>query len=107
MSSKLPLRYFLMASGMALGGLPLAGAVAGTGMGKTPPTQQCDANGCGYPVNPKSTLGYSYPDRLRKFTPDMQPDLADDEMRITFLGTFGGPPVCTARSRTCTSRWLI
>ena len=99
MSSKLPLRDFLMASGMALGGLPLAGAVAGTGMGKTPPTQQCDDNGCGYPVNPKSTLGYSYPDR--------QPDLADDEMRITFLGTFGGPPVCTARSRTCTSRWLI
>jgi ribonuclease Z len=99
MSTVLSRRDFLMASGLALGGLPLAGAVAGTVMGKPPPMQQCDENGCGYPVKPKTTLGYSYPNRLQKFTPDMQPDLADDEMRITFLGTFGGPPVRKAQQQ--------
>jgi ribonuclease Z len=91
MSSRLSRRNFLKTSGMAVGGLALGGALAGTGMGKTPTTQQCDENGCGYPVKPRSTQRYSYPHRLRKFTPDMQPDLADDEMRITFLGT-GNPP---------------
>ena len=50
-------------------------------------------------MKPKTTLGYSYPDRLRKFTPDMWPDLADDEMRITFLGTFAGPPVRRAQQQ--------
>ena len=99
MSSKLSRRGFLKASGVAVGGLALGGAVAGTGMGKTPTTQQCDENGCGYPVKPKSTQQYSYPNRLRKFTPDMWPDLADDEMRITFLGTFGGPPVRRAQQQ--------
>jgi ribonuclease Z len=49
--------------------------------------QQCDENGCDYPVNPKTTQRYSYPKTLKKFTPDMQPHLAADEMRITFLGT--------------------
>jgi len=93
MSKKLSRRDFLKASGVALSGLSLGGAVAGIGMGKTPATQQCAENGCGYPVNPKSTRQYSYANRLRKFTLDMQPDLADDEMRITFLGTMGGPPV--------------
>src|SRR5512139_886745 len=44
------------------------------------------------PVDLKFTQRYSYPDTLRKFTPDMQPDLADDEMRITFLGTGDPPP---------------
>ena len=96
MSSKLSRRDFLKASGVALGGLALGGAVAGTGMGKTPTAQQCDENGCQYPVKPKSTQQYSYPDTLRKFTPDMQPDLADDEMRITFLGT-GDPPARLAQ----------
>ncbi len=60
-------------------------------MGRTPTTQLCDKNGCQYPVDPKTTQWYSYPDTLRKFTVDMQPDLAADEMRITFLGT-GSPP---------------
>ena len=64
--------------------------------GKTPTTQQCDENGCQYPVDPKSTQRYSYPDKLRKFTPDMQPDLSDDEMRITFLGS-GSPPARIAQ----------
>ena len=99
MSSKLSRRGFLEVSGLALGGLALRGAVAGTGMGKPPTTQQCDDNGCGYPVKPKSTQRYSYPNTLRKFTPDMQPDLTDDEMRITFLGTFGGPPIRTAQAQ--------
>lgn len=92
MSSKFSRRDFLKASGVALSGLPLGCAVAGAGMGKTPATQQCKQNACQYPVNPKSTQRYSYPDRLRKFTPDMQPDLAADEMRITFLGTGDPPP---------------
>ncbi|MGE5531108.1 MAG: hypothetical protein ACM3VW_03190 [Bacteroidota bacterium] len=105
MSCKLTRRGFLMASGVALGGaalgpaVPFASAVAGTGMGKPPEAQQCDENACGYPVNPKTTLGYSYPNRLRKFTRDMWPDLADDEMRITFLGSFGGPPVRRAQQQ--------
>jgi ribonuclease Z len=99
MSSRLSRRRFLEASGLALAGLPLAGAMAGARMDKTSSAQQCDDNGCGYPVKPKTTLGYSYPDRLRKFTPDMWPDLADDEMRITFLGTFGGPPVRRAQQQ--------
>ncbi len=60
-------------------------------MGNTLATRQRDENGCRYPVDPASTQQYSYPAKLRKFTPDMQPDLADDEMRITFLGT-GDPP---------------
>ena len=64
--------------------------------GKTPTTQQCDENGCQYPVDPNSTQRYSYPDKLRKFTPDMQPDLSDDEMRITFLGS-GSPPARIAQ----------
>ena len=92
MSSRLSRRSFLKTSGVAVGGLALGGALAGTGMGKTPTTQQCDENGCHYPVNPKSTQRYSYPATLRKFTPGMQPDLAADEMRITFLGTGDPPP---------------
>ncbi len=99
MSSVLTRRDFLKASGVALAGLPLAGAVAGTGMGTAPPPQQCDDNACHYPVNPRSTQRYSYPNRLRKFRPDMQPDLAADEMRITFLGTMGGPPVRRAQQQ--------
>jgi ribonuclease Z len=84
-------RGFLKASGVALGGLPLVGAVAGTGTGQTPPAQQCDDSHF-YPVDAASTQRYSYLDTLRKFTPDMQPDLGDDEMRITFLGTGSPPP---------------
>ena len=91
MSNKLSRRDFLMASGVALGGLSLGGAVAGAGLGKALTTQQCGDNGCGYPVDPESTQRYSYPKRLKKFKRDMQPDLAADEMRITFLGT-GSPP---------------
>ncbi len=92
-------RGFLRSSGVALGGLSLGGAVAGTGMGRTLATQQCANNACGYPVDPSSTQRYSYPNTLRKFTPDMQPDLAADEMRITFLGTTGGPPVRRAQAQ--------
>jgi ribonuclease Z len=99
MTSKLSRRDFLKASGVALGGLSLGGAVALTGMGETLAAQQCAENGCNYPVNPKSTRQYSYPNTLRKFTLDMQPDLAGDEMRITFLGTFGGPPVRKAQQQ--------
>ena len=91
MSTKLTRRDFLKASGVALGGLTLGGVVAGTGTGATPATQQCSNNGCNYPVDPASTQRYSYPDTLRSFTPDMQPDLAADEMRITFLGTASPP----------------
>ena len=61
-------------------------------MGKPPTPQQCGENGCEYPVNPKSAERYRYPYTLRKFTPDMQPDLAEDELRITFLGTGYPPP---------------
>lgn len=99
MSTKLSRRGFLGVSGVALGGLTLGGAVAGTGTGKAPTAQKCEDNGCDYPVDPKSTQRYSYPDKLRKFTPDMQPDLADDEMRITFLGTTGGPPIRKAQAQ--------
>ncbi|MFN8201662.1 MAG: hypothetical protein U0S48_03795 [Solirubrobacteraceae bacterium] len=89
-------RDVLRASGAALGGLALGGAVAGTQRdaalasavrSRTSATQQCDENGCDYPVNPKSTRRYSYPDGLKRFTRAMQPDLAHDEMRITFLGS--------------------
>jgi ribonuclease Z len=86
-------------SGVALGGLALGGAAAGAALGKTPAAQQCAENGCNYPADPRSTLQYSYLNTLRKFTLDMQSDLADDEMRITFLGTFGGPPVRKAQQQ--------
>lgn len=54
--------------------------------------QQCDENACNYPVSPNPdgtdpTQQYSYPKRLSQFTPDMQKQLGEDEMRITFLGT--------------------
>jgi len=98
-STQLSRRGFLGISGATLGGLPLGGALAGTGIGETPTTQQCANNGCNYPVNPKSTRQYSYPGTLRKFTLDMQPDLAADELRITFLGTMGGPPVRKAQQQ--------
>jgi ribonuclease Z len=91
MNSKISRRDFLKASGVALGGLTLGGAVACTGVGVAATTEQCAENTCGYPVDPESTERYSYPNRLKKFTRNMQPDLAADEMRITFLGT-GNPP---------------
>jgi ribonuclease Z len=58
-------------------------------VGKALAEQQCDENGCHYPVKPDTTQEYSYPDHppLHDFTVDMQPQLASDEMRITFLGT--------------------
>lgn len=87
-------RDVFKASGAALGGLALGTAAAGTAAGgelpatgQTPTMQQCDENGCNYPVDPQSTQRYSYPARLKKFTPDMQTDLGHDEMRITFLGS--------------------
>lgn len=80
-------RDVLKASGMALGSLVLGGVAAGTATAHAPVPHGCDENGCHYPVDPRSTQRYSYPDRLRKFTPDMQPDLGPDELRITFLGT--------------------
>ena len=85
MSDQLSRRSFLKCAAVSMA------AVAGTGMGATAANQQCGENSCQYPVNPWSTRRYSYPDSLKKFTPDMQPDLADDEMRITFLGTASPP----------------
>ncbi len=57
------------------------------GSGKASAQQECDDNGCNYPVEPATTQEYLYPDELDQFTPDMQPQLDSDEMRITFLGT--------------------
>lgn len=48
---------------------------------------QCEDNACHYPVPPETTQQYSYASALPIFTPDMQPLLGEDEMRITFLGT--------------------
>ena len=45
MSSRLSRRRFLEASGLALAGLPLAGAMAGARIDKTSSAQQCDDNG--------------------------------------------------------------
>jgi ribonuclease Z len=99
MSSKFSRRDFLKASGVALGGLTLGGTVSGAALGETFTAQQCGDNGCNYPVDPATTAGYRYPNKLRKFRRDMWPDLAADEMRITFLGTFGGPPVRRAQQQ--------
>ena len=44
MYSKLSRRGFLRASGVAVGGMALGGAVACTGIGKTPTPQQCGYN---------------------------------------------------------------
>lgn len=75
MGNQLSRRSFLKFTAMGIT------AVAGAGIGMTPASQQCADNACQYPVNPKSTRRYSYPNTLRKFTPDMAPDLADDEIR--------------------------
>lgn len=53
------------------------------------PELRCQDNACNYPVPPRTTQEYSYPEHppLPEYTLDMQQQLADDEMRITFLGT--------------------
>jgi ribonuclease Z len=88
-SEGLTRRDLLKTSGMALGGLALGGALVGARAGRAlaKQQQQCVTNECDYPVRPKSTQEYSYPNSLEAFTLDMQPELASDEMRITFLGT--------------------
>lgn len=88
-STGLTRRDLLKASGVALGGLALGGAIVGTGASEALAMQQCGYNGCRYPVNRHATQEYSYANSplLRDFTVDMQPHLASDEMRITFLGT--------------------
>jgi ribonuclease Z len=84
-SEGLTRRDLLKTSVMALGGLALGGAIVG---GKALAKENCNENGCGYPVNYTTTQEYTYPTRyLRTFTPDMQKDLESDEMRITFLGS--------------------
>lgn len=70
-------------------GLALGGAVLGS-VGEALGGEQCGVNGCGYP-NQQDTLEYEYPAVLPTYTPDMQPQLDADEMRITFLGS-GFPP---------------
>jgi ribonuclease Z len=89
MSKGLTRRDLLKASGVAVGGLALTGVVVGAGAGKVlaKQQQQCDDNECNYPVGPGTTEKYTYPTHLSSFTLDMQPQLASDEMRITFLGT--------------------
>jgi ribonuclease Z len=87
-SKGLTRRDLLKASGVALGSLAVGGAMVGAGAGRAlAKQQQCATNECNYPVGPGTTQHYTYPTRLRDFTLDMQPDLDDDEMRITFLGT--------------------
>jgi ribonuclease Z len=88
-SEGLTRRDLLKASGVAMGSLALGGAMVGARAGKAlaKQQQQCGTNECHYPVGRGTTQKYSYPTHLSAFTPDMQPQLDEDEMRITFLGT--------------------
>lgn len=84
-------RDLLKGSGILLGGLALGGTLAGAGTGDANALECPIENGCGYP-NGIPTQQYDYPDYLFKkgdiFTPEIDaPTLADNEMRITFLGT--------------------
>jgi ribonuclease Z len=86
-------RDLLKGSGALLGGLALGGVLVGTEAGKAVAENvQCpDTNGCNYP-NDIPTQAYGYPTYLYQkgdvFVPDKDaPLLADNEMRITFLGT--------------------
>lgn len=88
-------RQALKLAGLAAGGLAIEGAIGGSGEARAG-FQQCDDNACGYPVGPGRTQQYTYPTHLRDFELGMQPQLASDEMRITFLGT-GFPPARRAQ----------
>ena len=84
-------RQWLKATGVGLGGLALGRFVVGCS-GDTPVKAEmvCPDNACGYP-NDIPTAAYSYAADLISsgaiYTPEMQTDLDDDEMRITFLGS--------------------
>jgi len=86
-SSGVTRREALKLAGLTLGGLAIGGPAAGSGKAVAKQQQQCVTNECDYPVGRGTTQNYTYPTRLSAFTPDMQPQLAGDEMRITFLGT--------------------
>jgi ribonuclease Z len=93
-STELTRRDTLKLSGLALGGLAVAGVMGCEGSSKAGAQQQCGTNECNYPVNPATTQEYSYPNGLDQFTPDTPLD--PDELRITFLGT-GFPPTRRAQ----------
>jgi ribonuclease Z len=80
-------RDTLKLSGVALGGLAVGSVMSCGGSGKAAAEQQCDDNGCNYPVDPETTQEYLYPGRLDPFKLQDQTQLASDEMRITFLGS--------------------
>jgi len=91
-SEGLTRRDLLKGSGVILGGLALGGTMIGAGVSNTLAQQQCPDNECNYPVDPASTQEYGYPTYLFQkgdvFVPDKDARLlADNEMRITFLGT--------------------
>ena len=91
-SEGLTRRDLLKGSGVILGGLALGGTMLGAGDSKALAQQQCPDNECNYPVDPASTQEYGYPTYLFQkgdvFVPDKDARLlADNEMRITFLGT--------------------
>jgi ribonuclease Z len=50
---------------------------------------RCEDNACDYPVPPRTTQEYSYAETppLKPYTLDMQQELTEDQMRITFMGT--------------------
>ena len=84
-------RQWLKASGLGLGGLALGGFALGCSGDSTAKAEMvCPDNACGYPTQ-FPTAAYSYASDLINsgaiYTPDMQKDLASDEMRITFLGS--------------------
>ena len=90
-SEGLTRRDLLKGSGVILGGLALGGTMLGAGDSKALAQQQCPDNECNYPVDPASTQEYGYPTYLFQkgdvFVPDKDARLlADNEMRITFLG---------------------
>jgi ribonuclease Z len=90
-SEGLTRRDLLKGSGVLLGGLALGGAMAGVEAGKAMAEQSCAENSCGYP-NGIPTDQYDYPNYLFKkgdiFDPNKDTaSLAENEMRITFLGT--------------------
>ncbi|MEW6367824.1 MAG: MBL fold metallo-hydrolase [Acidobacteriota bacterium] len=76
-------RDLLKTSGLAIGGLAAGGTIAGA----ADDILQCGPNACGYPVPKDQTMRYDYPLTLPDFSEQMQQNLDEDEMRITFLGT--------------------